>query len=438
MKRDRRGLEVTTDSQEVITAIDRFSDQIISLRPGFDRIGEAARAHPECALLKACSAMLGVFSQLPSAAAAARPLLDQPKRRLASLTERERMFIASVDAGCAGELESGLQISEQIVRRWPCDRLATKLSEFYCFETGNAERQLAVMSAMEASNRDEPHMLSMYAFALELCERRGEAEEVARKALQLDPQATWAQHCLAHVWAADGRIGEGIAALEEFASDWPSFVHYIDSHNWFHLATLYLADLRFEDALKAYREHIWGFTPSLVVEHTDAILLLWYLELAGRDVGRAWKEIAPHAAEFAGERLFPFLNAIYLYALERAGERERVDFELAAIKSFADQLDGGARALVWREIGLPLVRASVKYARGDYERCAELLDPILREVWRAGGSDEQRRVFLESHFLSLLKSGNRLQASRALEKLIGGRSATRRESLWRDEIERPG
>jgi hypothetical protein len=132
------------------------------------------------------------------------------------------------------------------------------------------------------------------------------------------------------------------------------------------------------------------------------------------------------------------LIAIFLYALERAGERERVDFELTAIKSFADQLDGGARALVWREIGLPLVRASVKYARGDYERCAELLDPILREVWRAGGSDEQRRVFLESHFLSLLKSGNRLQASRALEKLIGGRSATRRESLWRDEIERPG
>jgi tetratricopeptide (TPR) repeat protein len=434
MKQDRRGLEVTTDSEEVIGAIDRFSDEIISLRPGFDRIGAAAKAHPECAMLQACTAMLGVFSQLPGEAAAARRLLDGPKARLSGITERERLFIAAVDAGCAGDLDGALEISEQIVRRWPRDRLAAKLSEFYCFETGNARGQLRVMSAMEESNRDEPHMLSMYAFALELCERRGESEVVARKALELDPLTTWAQHCLAHVWAGDGRVGEGIATLEQFAPDWPAFVHYIDSHNWFHLATLYLADLRYEAALKAYREHIWGFTPSLVVEHTDAILLLWYLELAGRDVGEAWKEIAPHAAKYAGEHLFPFLNAIYLYALERAGESERVNLELESTQRFADQLGGGNRALVWGKIGLPLIQASVRYARGDYDRCAELLEAVLPEVWRAGGSDEQRRVFFESHLMSLIKSRNRARASRALEDLIAGRRATRLENLWRDKI----
>jgi len=433
MKQDSQGLDITTDSQEVIGAIDCFSEQIVSLRPGADAITKVAKEHPDCAMLQASAAMLGVFSQLPSEAAAARPLLKRAKAGSDSLTERERMFIAAVEAGCLGELEGALEVLEQLVRRWPRDRLAAKLAEFYSFETGDAQRQLRIMSAMEGANRDNPHMLAMYAFALELCERRGQAEAVARKALELDPQTTWAQHCLAHVWAEDARIGEGIATMEGFASDWPAFVHYIDSHNWFHLATLYLADLRYGDSLKAYREHIWGFTPELVVEHTDAILLLWHLELAGRDVGSAWKAIAPCASRYGGEHLFPFLNAIYLFALERAGEPERVNLELRATQRFADQQSGNG-ALVWRKIGLPLVLGSVAYARGDYDRCAELLDPILPELWRAGGSDEQRRVFAQSHLMSLSKSGNRGRASTALDNLVGDRPATRLENLWRKQI----
>jgi tetratricopeptide (TPR) repeat protein len=433
MRQDSRGLDITTDSEEVTWAIDRFSDQIISLRPGSDAIANVASEHPDSAMLQACAALLGVFSQLPSEAAAARPLLDRAKACSDGLTEREQMFIAALEAGCAGELESALETLEQLVRRWPRDRLAAKLAEFNSFETGDAQRQLRIMSAMEGANRDNPHMLAMYAFALELCDRCGESEAVARKALELDPHTTWAQHCLAHVWAEEARIGEGIAAMERFAADWPAFVHYIDSHNWFHLATLYLADLRYDDSLKAYREHIWGFTPELVVEHTDAILLLWYLELAGRDVGPAWKAIAPRASKCGGEHLFPFLNAIYLFALERAGEAERVKFELKASESFADQQSGNG-ALVWRKIGLPLLQGSVAYARGDYDRCAELLDPILPELWRAGGSDEQRKVFAQSHLMSLSKSGNRGRAATALASLVGDRPATRLENLWRDQI----
>jgi len=63
-----------------------------------------------------------------------------------------------------------------------------------------------------------------------------------------------------------------------------------------------------------------------------------------------------------------------------------------------------------------------------------LLDPILPELWRAGGSDEQRRVFAQSHLMSLSKSGNRGRASTALDNLVGDRPATRLENLWRKQI----
>ena len=94
----------------------------------------------------------------------------------------------------------------------------------------------------------------------------------------------WAQHCLAHVYSGDFRIDEGINAMEDFAPSWKSFGRYIQAHNWFHLGALYIAKLQYDRALDGYHRHIWGFNPDLVVEQTDAILLLWYLELAGANL----------------------------------------------------------------------------------------------------------------------------------------------------------
>ena len=105
----------------------------------------------------------------------------------------------------------------------------------------------------------------------------------------------WAQHCLAHVYGQESRVREGIDALAKYAPDWTPFGQYIQSHNWFHLAVLDLSQLDFGRVLDAYQRHIWGFQPDEVVEHTDAILLLWYVELAGGDAGARWREIAADA-----------------------------------------------------------------------------------------------------------------------------------------------
>ncbi|HKN14618.1 MAG TPA: hypothetical protein VJX68_15630 [Candidatus Binatus sp.] len=433
MKFDNRGLAVATESDGAIHAIDHYAHELLALGTHAAAVQVAADAYPDCAMLQACCASTFLYSQTTAGAKQAAPFLARAETRLADLTEREQVFINAVKAGCAGDFESALALYEQIADRWPRDMVAAKLAEFHFFETGLAARQLEVMRKAAAANPDVGHVLAMHAFALELNAERERADEVARAALALDPNTMWAQHCRAHVFAGQSRIGEGIAAMEQYAPSWQKFSHYTVAHNWFHLATLYLSELRFDDARNAYRKYIWGYSPDAVVEHTDSILLLWYLELAGGKVDAEWCAIAPHIRANAHDTLFPFLNCIYLYALTRAGETTEAASALAGMERHAEKQTGGL-AHVWNEVGVPLARGCVAYAAGDYDRAAGLLQPILADVPCVGGSDEQRGVFAESHLLSLIRGGRKVEARAALSEHIAGRPETALDRHWADSI----
>ncbi|HEY2105844.1 MAG TPA: hypothetical protein VGH29_08665 [Candidatus Binataceae bacterium] len=432
MKLDGRELAVTTASDAEIGAIDHFADQLLSLGPDSGAILDAATVFPDCAMIQAYAASIYVYAQSRAQASRARPLLERALRRLADLTERERLFITGVEAGCRGDFERAISTYERIARTWPRDVVAAKLAEFHFFQTGEAARQLTFMQSIADANRDHSHLQSMYAFALELCGRRERSEAVARAALRLNPLTMWAQHCLAHIFAGQSRIAQGISELLEYSAGWREFGRYIQAHNWFHLATLYLANLEFQKARDALRAQIWGFLPDTAGELTDAILLLWYLELSGVDIDGEWREIAPHARPYAHEQLFPFLNAVSLYALSRAGEDAEVQSALDSMGRFADQ-QRGRPAHVWREIGLPLARGCVAFARREYGQAAALIGPILNEVPCAGGSDEQRGVFIQANFVGLIRSGQKQEASHALREYIGAREITPLELHWLEQ-----
>jgi tetratricopeptide (TPR) repeat protein len=433
MKFDSRGLEVSTESDDAIHAIDHYAYELLSLGTDVAAVQAAAEANPECAMLQACCASMFLYSQTTAGAKQALPYLARAETRLGDLTEREQVFIKAVKAGCAGDFEGALALHEQIIDRWPRDMLAAKLAEFHFFETGLAARQLEVMRKAAAANPDVSHVLALHAFALELNAERERADEVARSALAIDPDTMWAQHCRAHVFAGQSRIAEGIAAIEQYAPSWQKFSHYTVAHNWFHLATLYLSDLRFDDVRNAYRKYIWGYSPNAVVEQTDAILLLWYLELAGEKVDAEWRAIAPHIRANAHDTLFPFLNCIYLYALTRAGESGEAGLALDGMERHAEKQTGNL-AHVWNDVGVPLARGCVAFASGDYDRAGAILQPILNKVPCVGGSDEQRGVFAESHLVSLIRAGRRAEARTALSEHIARRPETAVERRWAEMI----
>jgi tetratricopeptide (TPR) repeat protein len=429
MRFDSRGLAVTTESDGTIHALDHYARELLALGADTAAVQAAADANPECAMLQAYCASTFLYSQTTAAAEQAAPYLARAEARFGDLTEREQVFIKAVKAGCAGDFEGALALYEQIADRWPRDMVAAKLAEFHFFETGLAARQLELMRKAAAASPDVSHVLAMHAFALELNAERERADELAQAALAIDPSTMWAQHCRAHVFGGESRIDEGIVAMEQYAPSWQKFGHYIVAHNWFHLASLYLSELRFDDAHDAYRKYIWGYSPDAVVEHTDSILLLWYVELAGGKVDTQWRAIAPHIRANAHDHLFPFLNCIYLYALTRAGETEEVAGALAGMKRHAEKQTGGL-AHVWNDVGVPLARGCVAFASGDYDLASALLQPLLAEVPCAGGSDEQRGVFAESHLVSLIKAGRKAEARAALAGHINGRPETLLERYW--------
>ena len=433
MKFDSRGLEVSTGSDDAIRAIDHYAHELLSLGTDAAAVQAAADANPECAMLQACCASTFLYSQTTAGAGQALPYLARAETRLADLTEREQVFINAVKAGCIGDFEGALALYEQIIDRWPRDTIAAKLAEFHFFETGLAARQLELMRKAAAANPDVSHVLAMHAFALELNVERERAAEVARAALAIDPDTMWAQHCRAHVFAGQSRIADGIATVEQYAPSWQKFSHYTVAHNWFHLATLYLSDLRFDDVRNAYRKYIWGYSPNAVVEQTDAILLLWYLELAGEKVDAEWRAIAPHIRANAHDTLFPFLNAIYLYALTRAGETAEAGLALDGMTRHAERQTGNL-ARVWNDVGVPLARGCIAFASGDYDRASALLQPILSDVECVGGSDEQRGVFVESHLVSLIRGGRRAEARIAISEHIARRPMTAVERRWAEMI----
>ena len=429
MNRDERGLAVTNGSDDAVRAINSYACELVSLGTKVGDVIAAANAAPECPLLQAYAASSYLYTQSLRQGAGGAPYLARAEKRLGEVTERERILIESVRAGLGGDFQRALSGYEEIASRWPSDVVAAKLAEFHCFETGEADRQLKLMRKAAEANPNNSHVLAMYAFALELSEMRDEAEQVARRALEIEPLTMWAQHCLAHVFSGQSRVDEGIAAVRAFAPTWERFSHYTVAHNSFHLGALYLDNRDFDRVRELYRAKIWGFDRDAIVELTDSILMLWYIELAGGRVEEEWREIAPHLRERVGEHVFPFLKTIFLYALARAGEREVVSDALASTERHADAQTGGQRK-VWKEIGMPLARGCVAFAYGDWDSAAATLAPILPEVARGGGSDEQRGVFIQSHIVSLIRGKNTNSARDAIDNYIAGRPITPLERHW--------
>jgi len=115
-------------------------------------------------------------------------------------------------------------------------------------------------------------------------------------------------------------------------------------------------------ALDGYRRHVWGFTRDLVVEQTDAILLLWYMELAGRNIEAAsWKAIAPHVKRGAFEDVFPFVVRKNLTTVRFAAKRF-----LANLCEAPDSLIASFNSLISREISLLFKNNSLLQTVGNF------------------------------------------------------------------------
>lgn len=237
---DKRGVALTGATPQAAAAVDRFVAQLLGNGADVAAVTAAAEAHPGCPLLQAYAASLYVFAQSPSGAQPGRRWLARAQAADAA-TDCECAFFAAVEAGLEGDLETAIAGHEAIAERWPEETVSAKLAEFHLFETGDAARQLRIMRAFAAANPADSNVQAMHAFAHELNADVEEAERLARRALDLEPDTPWAEHCLGHVYGRTSDLERGIADFTAWAPRWEGKSQYIRSHNSFHLAAFHVA-----------------------------------------------------------------------------------------------------------------------------------------------------------------------------------------------------
>lgn len=433
MKYDAQQLAITTDDDNAINIINDFVNDLLSFDANTPSILDAAKHYPDCAMIQVYAAITFVYAQSKHDALFANAYLDQALTEFNDLTPREQLWVEAIQASLENRFDDAITLYQSIGEQWPTDILTGKLIEFHCFETGNSKLQLAFMKTLEAANPDNPHVLAMLAFAYEINEKRDRCIEIANHAIQVKPDNAWAYHALAHAYTNEGQYKNAIRVMRESEAIWSQGNQYIQSHMAFHLAVVYVTELDFDSALQIYHRYVWDKQPNTVVEQTDAILLLWYIELAGHNPGSEWQKLVPHIETRAREFNFPFLNILYIYALARAGEEKKAKQSLLAMQQFAAK-QRGRDADRWQQHGLPLANACLAFAEQDFQQASELFADVYSSS-QAGGSDEQRGVFWQTYLTCLMQSEQTTTAKQLLaEQVCWRKNHSPLEKLWHQQL----
>ncbi len=239
------------------------------------------------------------------------PALDadagRARARAARSGDREQAHVMALEMLLAGEFTGAASRWDEIA----CgerDFAAVRFAHDVYLHVGDDERRLASSShAVEAwrGRLGWGFVAGQHAFALEEAGRYGEAEELGRTALDLDPDDLWARHALAHVYESTDDTPAALDLLEGTVDRWDS-QDLLATHIWWHLALRLLASGDTSGALAVFDDRRPHATTAFQL--CDQTSLLWRLELAGCDSGNRWDELADRWGGVAERHTCGFLD----------------------------------------------------------------------------------------------------------------------------------
>jgi tetratricopeptide (TPR) repeat protein len=400
VRRDRYGLRVSTESAEVVDAIDAFAIEVLSHGQQAALIVDAAAREAGAVLANAHAALLHLFLQTSEGRQRARPWLE--RARVAATRPqtdaRERRWVAAVDAWCRGDADAALDTHLAIARDWPRDLLNLKLAQIHQLNRGDRRAMAELTAAVLPHHPDTSYALGLHAFALEQVGELDAARAAGERAVAMNPDDPWAQHAVAHVFEARGDVAGGLAWLEPLTGRWARCSSFMSTHNWWHLALFHLERGDADAALALHDGRVWGVRKHYVQDQVNAISLLARLELAGAEVGSRWLDLAAHVRPRIHDRQNGFLDLHFGYALARAGD------DVAVAKLVGGMAEHAARTAspLWREVALPAIRGLVACARGQWQEAGMRLGPLAGRLHLLGGSTAQQAWFerLRRHALA--------------------------------------
>jgi tetratricopeptide (TPR) repeat protein len=409
--RDRLGLEVTAASGEAARAADEAIWEYVSFgRDPGGKMKAALALDPRMPMTLLLQGYFFHLMGLPALAAKAKNVF----RSLCGITEineREKAHLAALGAWCEGELEQVCSLLEGVLKEYPRDILALKISNYLYFYMGRSQAvrdgPARALKAWDAAAPGYANVLALHAFGLEESGEYAAAERAGRHATELNPKDPWAVHSVAHVLEMQDRTAEGIAWIESLTEHWDA-ANFFRLHLWWHLALMHWGADRPDKALALYDAQIWAEGSNENISLCNDISMLARLEMAGVDVGPRWDAAAKVVRENSGGSVLAFVDAHYALAL---GEVPVLHAE-------------GVTGRIHADFGRRLCEAMVAWRAKDDARVLERLAPARERLWQVGGSHAQRDLFTLILLDSATRSGHKtlagaIRAERARQRPAG-------------------
>ena len=441
--KDARGLPVGSGSARARAAVDVALWRMMSFydTPIAD-LDAAIAADPAWALPHTMKA--GFLASLTEASLlpeALQHLAAARERCGAQAPDRESAHLEAVQQVVQGRWSAACRSWDALLIDQPRDALALQWAQLWDFYRGDAVA-LRARPARALPEWDEhdplyPHVLALWAFGLEENHCHAQAEEAGRRALALDVRAPWAVHSVAHVMDAQGRFDDGAAWLRQHQEAWAEGNGFA-THLWWHTALFRLEGLDIAGTLRVVDGHLAAEHLQIGLQRVDAASLLWRLHLLGADVagrcaalGTAWPLQADGEA---GHYAFNDVHA--LLPMLGSGDIAAAERWLARCAERALAADDARRDnhMVAREVGLPLGRGLIAFARGNADDSAELLYAARARAQHLGGSHAQRDI-IDQTLLAACARGSRKALGRALlnERMLA-KPATPLTRHWQEAL----
>ena len=351
------------------------------------------------------------------------PLLTESIEAIESLgrraNDREQAHAAAARSWLHGDFAGSIRRYGEILLDHPRDLLALQVAHVGDFFLGSSsmlrDRVAQVLPEWDTSAPGYNYVLGMYAFGLEETGLYSRAEDVGRRALEINPVDAWGVHAVTHVMEMQGRIREGIDFLTSRERDWAEN-NGLAFHNWWHLGLFHLDAGNVAQVLDLFDRRIRPTASQVPLEMIDASAMLWRLHLRGIDVGDRWKALASCWEPFVDHAYYAFNDAHAVMAFVGA---ERLDLAQRAIAAMEQKITGiDTNAMMTRDVGLPLAQALVSFANGNHADVVRRLQPIRTIASRFGGSHAQRDLI----HLTLVESALRSDQTRLARALIAERT----------------
>jgi len=422
MASDRLGLELTTSDRAAAAYVEGV-DRMLAAWPGAQEcLRDALDLDPKFALGHAAMARL---LQMGGRLTEARDAATQARSLAGAATRRERQHVETIALLVHGAASDSLKAVEQHVEEFPSDSLALSLAlgafGLYAF-SGRKDHDAVRLALCERLAPRQPGddwwFLSYLGWGHTEAGNLEIGQRITRKGFELRRENAHGAHALAHSFHECGQHEAAVEHLDGWLPDYDAGGQLHCHINW-HRALLDVQAGNIDAALMRLREAMHpGLSRSPPINvMTDGASLLWRIMLYhDAPPELPWHELTAFGESTWPRPAVPFIDVHCAMAAAADADDGAASRRAGALAAMHDEGRLPQGALPAR-----LCEACHAYARGDHARAADLIEAVLPELARLGGSHAQREVHEETLIAACLRAGRKQRARQLIEGRLSRR-----------------